>query len=479
MDHPGPSRERGGLVGWFISHPISAAAVVLLLLLVGIVWLLDAAAETRLQRRLDAIRASGAPLNVEDLNAAMPKIPDDENMAIPILAAAAEMAVVKIPEETNATLPLVGAGQWLLTGQRLSLSQRAAAQWYLEKNAGALAKVHEALKLERGFLKVTWGTPTIQVFLPELRRFGHVLKTLALEATAAANDGDPERAGEIIKAMFRFDRAQQGNKTLIGLIVRIACNALTQEQIERTVNLSGLDDDAMRQIQALLAEKEVSFDIRYAMMTERAMFLDTIKWVLQGAPGDATPGQVIGGKWAPGSWYGLIPVIPALDQANGLDIFTELIEAVNRPGANVIKEAMVAQAKARALPRYCHFSRILIPSLNRAVELWGRTVGSSRALRAGLAGERYRLATGAWPETLDALVPAYLEAVPVDPFDDQPIRHAHIDEGIKVWSIGEDLKDDGGDVKRLERGKNERPTDFGWIFLNQDLRGRPPETGDD
>ena len=40
-----------------------------------------------------------------------------------------------------------------------------------------------------------------------------------------------------------------------------------------------------------------------------------------------------------------------------------------------------------------------------------------------LALERFRLATGGLPETLDQLVPEYLEAVPVDPFEGNPIRY--------------------------------------------------------
>ncbi len=38
-----------------------------------------------------------------------------------------------------------------------------------------------------------------------------------------------------------------------------------------------------------------------------------------------------------------------------------------------------------------------------------------------VTGERYRLATGDFPETLDQLVPDYLEELPPDPFDGEPL----------------------------------------------------------
>jgi hypothetical protein len=46
-----------------------------------------------------------------------------------------------------------------------------------------------------------------------------------------------------------------------------------------------------------------------------------------------------------------------------------------------------------------------------------------------------------------------------------------------VWAIGEDLIDNGGDVLRLEIPKPpRRASDFGWVLLNPELRGRPADT---
>jgi hypothetical protein len=48
------------------------------------------------------------------------------------------------------------------------------------------------------------------------------------------------------------------------------------------------------------------------------------------------------------------------------------------------------------------------------------------------------------PATLADLVPAYLAAVPIDPWDGKPIRYATTATGATIWSIGRDGKDDGG-----------------------------------
>jgi hypothetical protein len=67
-----------------------------------------------------------------------------------------------------------------------------------------------------------------------------------------------------------------------------------------------------------------------------------------------------------------------------------------------------------------------------------------RAARTALAIERYRTANGTLPDALDALVPRFMNAIPTDPFDGQPIRYKTRDKGYVVYSVGGDEKDNGG-----------------------------------
>ena len=67
-----------------------------------------------------------------------------------------------------------------------------------------------------------------------------------------------------------------------------------------------------------------------------------------------------------------------------------------------------------------------------------------RLATTALALERFRITTGRLPEGLDELVPDYLEAIPVDPFDGTLIRFFHLARGYMIYSVGEDGYDDGG-----------------------------------
>ena len=67
--------------------------------------------------------------------------------------------------------------------------------------------------------------------------------------------------------------------------------------------------------------------------------------------------------------------------------------------------------------------------------------------------ERYRLAHGRYPETLDALVPAFLPKPLPDPMSGQPFHYRPTDDGwFLLYSVGENGRDDGGTFRRLEDG---------------------------
>lgn len=71
--------------------------------------------------------------------------------------------------------------------------------------------------------------------------------------------------------------------------------------------------------------------------------------------------------------------------------------------------------------------------------------GYTDALRTWIALRAFQEANGALPNTLDELVPEFLPAVPLDPFDGKLIRY---DAEKKIlWLVGEDLVDQAGSQK--------------------------------
>lgn len=91
---------------------------------------------------------------------------------------------------------------------------------------------------------------------------------------------------------------------------------------------------------------------------------------------------------------------------------------------------------------------ILLPALGRANLSFAMATSQREATVAGIALERYRRAHGTYPATLAELVPAYLTAIPLDPWDGKPIKYLPPDANRQtpiLYSVGENQIDNHGD----------------------------------
>ena len=71
--------------------------------------------------------------------------------------------------------------------------------------------------------------------------------------------------------------------------------------------------------------------------------------------------------------------------------------------------------------------------------------GLDAVIQVAIALQRFHLDHGAYPERLDQLVPAYLEAIPLDPCTDQPLVYTPKQgDPFLLYSLGANRIDDGG-----------------------------------
>jgi hypothetical protein len=71
-------------------------------------------------------------------------------------------------------------------------------------------------------------------------------------------------------------------------------------------------------------------------------------------------------------------------------------------------------------------------------------------------------------------VPAYLSAVPIDPFDKLPLRLRARPEGLLIYSVGPDGQDNGGHIDRQKPGPG---TDLGFQLWHSGQRHRGVRPG--
>jgi hypothetical protein len=107
-----------------------------------------------------------------------------------------------------------------------------------------------------------------------------------------------------------------------------------------------------------------------------------------------------------------------------------------------------------------------MPNFVRAIQTFARNQTSANETAVACALERYHLARGEYPETLNALTPQFIAKLPHDAVG-QPLKYRRTDDGkFLLYSIGWNEKDDGGTTALNNDGKEDLENgDWVWGFV--------------
>jgi hypothetical protein len=104
----------------------------------------------------------------------------------------------------------------------------------------------------------------------------------------------------------------------------------------------------------------------------------------------------------------------------------------------VFSRGALTKEAANALHAY------LMPTLGRAVELEDAARMHYDIERLALALAWFHGEHNRWPSDLKEIVPKYLKAIPPDRFSRNPLVYKAREDGYLLYSVGANLKDDGG-----------------------------------
>ena len=120
----------------------------------------------------------------------------------------------------------------------------------------------------------------------------------------------------------------------------------------------------------------------------------------------------------------------------------------DRRAANKLARQLDAERKNPFGQRRGLFSADLFPELGRLTRQVANAQAMHSCVTVAVAATRYRLAHNQYPPTAQALVPEFLDTVPLDPYTGQVLRYKKNEDGsVAIYSVGEDLADNGGDFE--------------------------------
>jgi hypothetical protein len=314
---------------------------------------------------------------------------------------------------------------------------RVFATECLRANAEALLLLRQAVAAEESSQAVP--TPAKETKPVSLYTAQKVFCLLGMEAVQRAEKADSDGAAEAMITTFRAIYSLRGWP---GENSRMAYSESTERglsDLERVLSCLAFSERDTKTLDAILLRAEDQDGLTAAFAADRCTYhhlADNTDIYRTVGVTSRCPLAIV---W---NVYRLTPLMAA-DRLANLQERLALVKMSQKPLPLRLKahETWRVSRRENWSDKLFNFA---FRSSGVAVPIDAECVAHLRAARTALAIDRFRNARGKLPETLDSLVPDFLDAVPQDPFDGKPLRYKPLDKGYVLHSVGSDGVDNDG-----------------------------------
>ncbi len=391
-------------------------------------------ASLAVSQKLAAIKATGNPMTLEELNNWYSEPPAAEN----------------------------AAGLYEQAFSALTTDDPKSAT-FLSKNQKALALLLQAAERKSCRYPVDL-RDGFDTKLPHLATIKKCASLLESEVVNQAGRGRTDAAAGAVLAGVRLARSLENEPILISRLVENASLAITVQGLEQALTRKAFAPDQLVSLQAALQDAENATPFRRALIAERCsaiccfqMPAEALAKVLsQTGNQDLSTAEVATHLKSPAFQE---------DFEFALDYFSHMLAMAELPfpqSLDTDRGPKIETAAARKL----FLSAMLLPALGNLPTKEAEAAARIRSAQAALAVERYRSEhANALPGSLSELTPALIKPVPADPFDGQSLRYKKLPgKGYVIYSIGKDRKDGQGAAGSVDE-KRSQPLDITFTVL--------------
>jgi hypothetical protein len=415
----------------------------------------------------DALEPDGWKL--EDLLRRRPVVPDSENAALVVLAAK-KHRLKKWPSWEEPALRLYEDSQFssdfdLMEGFEKNPPNVLLPSYQFNVLRNEVCRGHRYIEAVRKVAGMPRGclpppalsSPIWSMPLPDLNELRLSAKPIAYSAWVRIQEGDLDLAVEDVIALLNIAHCLDSEVFLASHRIRDYFIWKARQLTERILGHGTVSEESLLRLQRAFADFDSPGFLVTALRGDRAFCHRVLEELLSG---QITYSQLLKDYSARSELQFLIG--PFMDwsfigRSKGVEACIASIRNCNQLIEVVKDEERLRGEYETVRQKYDRWRKQTSsgntrPSLEESFQRpqyhlvldYLRTSAQLRTIKTALAAERYRLRHGAWPEKVADLVPEFLEAVPTDPFDGQPLRWRTTPEGRVVYSVGFDKEDNGG-----------------------------------
>lgn len=415
------------------------------------------------------LQSRGEPLTLAEVNA-LRRAADAGNTV---------MQLVELLAEQLESLPGRDSGKYVLifSPDSPTLIEGIPAHFiqptrdFLTKTAELRTQLAAMDEMPLGRLEIRAAPTRVETIAFEHIAISNASKLLEVSAVAAIWDGDTTTAVQELRRILRLAGGVHDHPGQLAFILETALCAKGNTIIEYLLHSNELDELSLAGLKESIDEAEQRATLKWMLWGERAVIVDTVA--------DLSTGKLTKPNAKP-----LSPAIVAImqnapgklffqsNQLHGARMIDRLIARMNDlPSA--LAEARVLRQELEALPKTQILTKLLLTPPDRPIRLHMGGLALLRSTQTAIAQERFRLKYGHGAESLTDLVPEFLEAIPIDPFNNQPLIMVQSESAMIIYSVNDNLNDDGGSILSTAApdGKGTELLDIGFRLLPPEKRG--------
>jgi hypothetical protein len=324
----------------------------------------------------------------------------------------------------------------------------------------AFDEVREALKRPYAMIPGDYSEPNWMP-IPNFVTLRALSQTLAQRTQCYLLLGQPEKALPELTLLHDvcriLEKAPTGKQmTLVEAMINVAIAGIYVSTFQDGLHLNGWLEPQLATIQAQLEELNLVTFVTRAFRMEQAAAIqfgtkDNGRKFLKDEYVDRLGAKT---KWPdkvkgyaclliPHGWIDQNRVVAASLMQKHIDCFDPSDVQVF---PKKLAQAITVVNSTMEHPSVFHLlAEFFIPNFIKAWQTtaYNQTLANQAQIVCAL--ERYKMANGSYPETLDALAPKFMEKIPRDIIGGQPLHYRRTDDGkFLLYSVGWNETDDGG-----------------------------------
>lgn len=369
----------------------------------------------RLEQKIAAIRHASEPVSFSQL-APTTEIPPEQNAAV--FLRRAQTSVENLTKELHPVYTRQGFMDGLPDKSDLKAIESA-----LKGAPDVIPLLHAAASCSQYDPEVDY-TVEPQTFIENSIARQSSLRSacrlLDARVFLLVSQGDREEALETCLWMLRLSRSFDREPAMVGFLVSLACRGMGIRAANTVLRSGPLPQSFHMSLDAELALHDSTRAYVHALMTERVLGIESFQ-----------SHRIMLGSFQP--WI-------LGDECDYLDLFKEQFDLVERPFSDVAAAGLQSKYQGRIGP----LSQSVLPSLLQCRKASDRVLAKTRCLRILNALQARADASGKPEPKLEEL--GLPEGATIDPFTGKPLQIQKTPKGWLVYSTGENLKDDGGEL---------------------------------